>query len=106
MLRALLLGLLAVVPAASCKKGGDAPAAAVGASAGKVVEITGKVSATRDGKTRDLALGAEVFRDDQIATGDKSTVTIELVHNGARWAVMANKSSRVDASLAWGLDKQ
>ncbi len=106
MLRALLTGVLAVSAIASCKGQSDAPTVAVGAAAGKVVELTGKVEATRDGKTRELAIGGEVFADDQIATTADSTVTIELFHNGARWAVVSNKKSRVDASLAWGLDKQ
>jgi hypothetical protein len=105
-MRSLLLGVLMVFAAASCSKKADAPAASVGAAAGKVVELTGKVSATRDGKTRELAVGAEVFRDDQIETAAAANVTIELFHNGAKWSVVANKQSRVDASLAWGLDKQ
>ncbi|MDQ3333954.1 MAG: hypothetical protein M4D80_02245 [Myxococcota bacterium] len=106
MLRAVLLGVLAVSAGASCSKKADAPAASVGASAGKVVEITGKVDATRDGKTRTLALGGDIFRDDQIATAADGSVTIELFHNGAKWSVVSNKQARVDSSLAWGLDKQ
>lgn len=106
MLRALLLGVLAASTAASCKGKSDTPAVAVGTPAGKVVELAGKVEATREGKTRALAVGSEVFGDDQIATADDGTVTIELFHNGARWSVVSNKSARVDASLAWGLDKQ
>jgi len=106
MLRALLLGVLTVSAVASCSKNADAPAVAVGTAAGKVIEINGKVEATREGKTRELAMGADVFRDDQIATSADATVTIELFHNGAKWAVVSNKQARVDASLAWGLDKQ
>jgi hypothetical protein len=106
MLRALLLSVLTVFASASCNKKAEVSEVAVGAAAGKVVELTGKVSATRDGKTRDLALGNEVFRDDQIETAADANVTIELFHNGAKWSVVANKQSRVDASLAWGLDKQ
>ena len=106
MLRALLLGVLTVSAVASCSKKADAPAVAVGTAAGKVIEINGKVEATREGKTRELAIGAEVFRDDQIATSADATVTIELFHNGAKWAVVSNKQARVDSSLAWGLDKQ
>ena len=106
MLRWVFAGVLAV-SALSCKGSkDDAPAVAVSASAGKVVEITGKVEATREGKTRQLAIASEVFADDQIATADNATVTIELFHNNARWAVVSNKKARVDASLAWGLDKQ
>ena len=106
MLRAVLLGILAVSAAASCSKKADAPSAAVGVAAGKVVEITGKVDATREGKTRTLALGSGIFGDDQIATSADATVAIELFHNNAKWSVVSNKVARVDASLAWGLDKQ
>ena len=106
MLRWVFAGVLAV-SALSCKGSkDDAPAVAVSAPAGKVVEITGKVEATRAGKTRELVIASEVFADDQIATADNATVTIELFHNNARWAVVSNKKARVDASLAWGLDKQ
>ena len=106
MLRALLLGVWVVSATASCKSKSDAPAVAVGAAAGKVVEVSGKVDATRDGKTRTLTMGAEVYPDDQVATSADATVTIELFHNGAKWSVVSNKTARVDASLAWGLDKQ
>src|SRR5688572_31253183 len=51
-------------------------------------------------------MGAEVFADDQVSTAADATVTIELFHNNAKWAVVSNKKARVDASLAWGLDKQ
>jgi hypothetical protein len=101
-----MAGVLAVSAVASCKSKGDAPTVAANAPAGRVVELTGKVDATRNGATRALAMGAEVFADDQIATAADGTVTIELFHNNARWAVVSNKKSRVDASLAWGLDKQ
>ncbi len=107
MLRALFVGVLAVSAVAGCgKKSDDAPKVAVGTAAGKVIELSGKVSATRDGKTRDLAQGGEVFGDDQIETAADGAVTIELFHNGAHWSVIANKKARVDASLAWSLDKQ
>ncbi|HLL25357.1 MAG TPA: hypothetical protein VK427_24645 [Kofleriaceae bacterium] len=105
MLRALLLGLLAVASCSERRDKADAPPT-VRAAAGKVIELTGKVDATRDGKTRMLAVGSEVFADDQVATSADATVTIELFHNGARWAVVSNKTARVDSSLAWGLDRQ
>lgn len=108
MLRSLLVGVLALSAFASCKSDkSDTPAvAAATAPAGKVIELTGKVEATRSGKTRELAVGAEVYADDQVSTAADATVTIELFHNNARWAVTSNKQARVDASLAWGLDKQ
>ena len=106
MVRSLLVAVLAVSALASCGDSSDAPRVAASAPAGKVVELTGKVDATRSGKTRPLAMGAEVYADDQIATAADATVTIELFHNNARWAVTSNKQARVDTSLAWGLDKQ
>src|SRR5687767_11797096 len=106
MLRIFVAGVLALTATAACSNKSDAPAAAIGKPAGKVVELSGKVEASREGKTRELTLGAEVFADDQVATAADATVTIELFHNNARWAVVSNKKSRVDASIAWGLDKQ
>lgn len=107
MVRSVLVAVLAVSALASCKGGSsDAPRVAASAPAGKVVELAGKVEATRSGKTRPLAVGAEVYGDDQIATAADATVTIELFHNNARWAVTSNKQARVDSSLAWGLAKQ
>lgn len=110
MLRAILGGLIAISVVlsgvASCKSKEDAPAVAVRTAAGKVVEVSGKVDATRDGKPRPLAPGAEIFADDVIATGADGAVVIELFHNSARWSVESGRSTRVDASLAWGLSKQ
>ena len=107
MLRSIFAGVLAVSALSACKSDkSDTSKVAVGTAAGKVVEITGKVQATRGGATRDLAMGAEVFADDEVKTAADATVTIELFHNNARWAVISNKTGRVDASLAWGLDKQ
>ncbi len=45
MLRTLLVGILAVTAAAACSSKGDAPAAQPGVAAGKVVELTGTVTA-------------------------------------------------------------
>ncbi|MBA3391735.1 MAG: hypothetical protein H0T89_03775, partial [Deltaproteobacteria bacterium] len=106
MLRAVFGGLIAISIVASCKSKEDAPAVTVGTAAGKVVEVSGKVDATRDGKPRPLAPGAEIFADDVIATGADGAVVIELFHNSARWSVESGRSTRVDASLAWGLSKQ
>jgi hypothetical protein len=106
MLRALLLGILASSAVVACKGKRDSSAVPAGTAAGKVVAISGSVEATRAGATRQLAMGTEVFADDEIKTGADGTVEIELFHNHAKWSLIANKQARVDASLAWGMDKQ
>ncbi|HEU0031300.1 MAG TPA: hypothetical protein VFQ53_11745 [Kofleriaceae bacterium] len=106
MVRALLLGVLAVTSVPACGSSSDTPKPAANAVAGKVVEVAGKVEATRNGATRPLAVGNEVFADDTIATAADGSIVIELAHNGARWAVEAGQRARVDESVAWGLAKQ
>jgi hypothetical protein len=105
MLRAVLIGLLAVSATSSCSGGGDTAKVAPGAVAGKVIEASGSVAATRGGSSRALAAGAEVFADDVIDTANGS-VLILLHHNNARWAVESGQRTRVDESLAWKLAKQ
>src|SRR4051812_14508356 len=104
MLRATLLGLLAATVLTSCKSE-EAPTVTAGAKAGVVVEIAGKVTATRAGVTRDLANGGEVSGDDVIETPTDGSVAIELAHNGARWSLVGGKKGRVSESVAWGLPK-
>jgi hypothetical protein len=106
MLRALLLGILALSGAAGCKGKSDSSAVPAKTAAGKVVSVSGTVEATRGGATRPLAAGAEVFADDEVKTGADAAVEIELFHNHAKWSLTANKQGRVDGSLAWGMDKQ
>jgi len=89
----------------SCSSGGDTPQVAPGAVAGKVLEASGSVAATRNGASRALAAGGEVFADDVIDTASGS-VLILLHHNNARWAVESGQRTRVDESLAWKLAKQ
>jgi hypothetical protein len=105
MLRAILVGLLAVSATSSCSGGSDTPKVAPGAVAGRVLEASGSVAATRNGSSRALAVGAEVFADDVIDTANGS-VLILLHHNHARWSVEGNAAARVDQSLAWKLAKQ
>jgi hypothetical protein len=105
MLRAVLLGLLAVSVTSSCSGGSDGEQVAPGAVAGKVLEASGNVAATRNGASRALAAGSEVFADDTIDTASGS-VLILLHHNNARWAVESGQHTRVDQSLAWKLAKQ
>ena len=104
MLRAVLLGILFATTAA-CNKAAKPPAAEVATAAGKVVEVTGKATATRNGTSRDLIAGADVFRDDTIDTGADGAITVELFHNNAMWSIDGRKA-RVDESAAWKLAKQ
>jgi hypothetical protein len=70
--------------------------------AGRVLELAGSVEAAREGeKPRPLGQGDPVYRDDTVATGAGSQVTILLAHNQARWSLAASKSRRVDRSAAW-----
>ena len=106
MVRAILLGLLAISAAAGCKGGGDsAPAVEPGKTVGKVVELEGTVRATRSGTTRTLAAGGEVSGDDVIETGADGRITIVLAHNNATWDLGPNKKEQVSASMAWTLAK-
>ena len=106
MLRSVLVGLLVVSAAASCKGGGEAPAVQPGVAAGAVLELEGAVSAVRGSETRALAAGDAVSADDVIQTGADGHVVIGLAHNNARWELGANKQERVSGSLAWSLARQ
>ncbi|MBL9018242.1 MAG: hypothetical protein JNL83_28905 [Myxococcales bacterium] len=106
MVRAILLGLLAISAAAGCKSGGEgAPTVEPGKTVGKVVELKGSVRATRGDTTRTLAAGGEVSGDDVIETGGDGRVTIVLAHNNATWDLGPNKKEQVSASMAWSLAK-
>ncbi len=100
MLRAVLVGLLAVT-AVGCNKKDDAPAAQAGAPAGTVLEVTGTVTVA--GKPLDK--GATVAADDVVETGADGNVKIELAHNKAIWTLGPNKHEKVSSSLAWTLAK-
>jgi len=96
--------VIAAVLLLACSKR-DAPD--VAAPAGKVVELTGKVSASRGGSAaRPLAVADQVFPDDMIDTGADGSVTIELSHNHARWAMEPGQKKRVDESAAFKLAAQ
>jgi hypothetical protein len=96
MSRALVLLLVL----ASCKD--DAPAAPAQVAAGKVVEVTGKV--TDNGAA--LTAGDAVREADVIDTGTDGHIVIELAHNQARWELGPNKHQKVSESIAWNLPKQ
>jgi hypothetical protein len=101
----LMLGLLLIAWLA-CGKDTSPTAAPATGPAGKVLEVTGKVSATRGAATRTLAAQAEVFADDVVETAADGSVVILLAHNNARWSLEGGLRSRVDESVAWKLEKQ
>lgn len=106
MVRSILLGLLVLSSASACKgSGADAPVVEPGATVGKVIEITGKVTATRGTATRDLDASSTVSGDDVITTTGDGRVTILLAHNNAKWALGPNKHEQVAQSMAWQLAK-
>ncbi|MCX5746936.1 MAG: hypothetical protein NT062_31075, partial [Proteobacteria bacterium] len=102
MIRAVVLALVAISPACS-KPSAEPPPALARAKVGVVLEVTGKVTATHDGQTRDLAQGAEVVTDDVIATAADGKITIELLHNHARWSLGGGRQGAVRTSAAWDL---
>jgi len=106
MLRTLLVGILAVSAATSCKGGSDAPAVTPGAPVGKVLELAGKVTATRGTDVRTLVPGGEISADDVIGTAADGRVVILVAHNNARWDLGPNKQAKVGDSLAWTAAKQ
>jgi hypothetical protein len=106
MLRTLLLGILAVSAVASCGSKEAAPAATPGAPAGKVLELTGTVTATRGSEVRTLSPGGEISADDVIDTANESRVVILVAHNNARWDLGPNRKSKVGESQAWTAAKQ
>ncbi len=106
MLRSILLGLLVISGASACKSGeGDAPVVEPGKAVGKVLEITGKVTATRGTVTRDLDASSTVSGDDVITTAGDGRITILLAHNNAKWDLGPNKHEQVSTSMAWRLAK-
>jgi hypothetical protein len=105
MLRALLVGLLAV-SAVGCKSGGDSPKSQVGVAAGKVVEVSGNVTVRHNDVAQPLVKGATLEGDDVIETGADGNAIIELSHNLARWELGPNKKSKLRESVAWSLAKK
>lgn len=106
MLRAVVLGLLAVSAAAACSGGRDAPQVQPGVAAGTIVELAGTVTATRGTATRTLGVSDVISGDDVIQTGADGHVLIALTHNNARWELGPNKQQQVSGSLAWSLARQ
>ncbi|HVK75094.1 MAG TPA: hypothetical protein VM734_17315 [Kofleriaceae bacterium] len=106
MMRAVAVGISLALSTAACGSGASGgPAIVAGAPAGDVVEVAGKVTATRSGAVRDLAAGAEVSGDDVIETGADGRVTIKLRHNQVPWTLGPGRKEQVGGSLAWKAPK-
>jgi hypothetical protein len=100
-LAALALGLV-IGPACSSNESPKVSASASSgsaatATAGRVLDVAGKVTVAG----KQLAKGDSVGADDVIDTGVDGSVTIELAHNLARWELGPDKHVRVRESLAW-----
>lgn len=106
MLRVLLIAMLVACGGKDDSSPGVASGVAADAAAGKVRELTGKVTATRGSETRTLAVGGQISGDDVVDTGTDGSVVIELAHNNALWSLESGIKARVDQSPAWSLDKQ
>ncbi len=106
MVRSILVGLLVISGASACGGGrSDAPEVQPGVLVGKVVEISGKVTAARGTATRDLDASSQVSGDDVITTAEGARVVILLAHNNATWDLGPNKHEQVSQSMAWKLAK-
>ncbi len=76
--------------------------------AGEVLRVEGAVTATRaaeGSQPRVLAVSADVFADDTVATDAGGSVDIRLAHNEAVWKLGPGETRRVDASAAWRAPK-
>jgi hypothetical protein len=99
MHRAPLVMLLAC---AACD--GGARSAPTAGPAGEVLEVSGAVTAARQGEpSRSLPAGAPVFADDTITTSADGLAVILIAHNHARWSLGGGQSQRVDRSGAWSV---
>lgn len=101
MLRAALTALVLATATVACGGGASGPAVVAGAPAGDVTEVSGSVTATRDGKPRPLVVGDAVSGDDVVETGADGRVAIRLRHNLVPWTLGPGKKEQVAASLAW-----
>jgi hypothetical protein len=101
MLRAALTALVLASAVGCGSSASSGPAVVAGAPAGDVAEVSGTVTATRDGTPRPLTVGAEVSGDDVIETGADGRVSITLRHNRVAWSLGPGSKEQVGASLAW-----
>ncbi len=99
----LLLGLATGGVLGCGDKAASAPTVVAGATAGDVLDVTGKVEAMRSGQRRTLATGDAISGDDVIETGPSGSIVFRLQHNGATVGLPSGRSQLVSASPAWAL---
>ena len=105
----LRLLALAWALSAFCACGKPEPEVAAQGPAGKVEAVEGRVTAVRaaaGAQPREIAVAAEVFADDTVATAANAAVSIRLFHNLALWRLEAGQVKRVDQTAAWRASKQ
>ena len=96
----LILALATTTLTGCSQREGGAPVQP-GADDGRVVEVSGAVTATRGGATRPLAVGDSVSGDDVIATGADGRVAIQLHHNHVHWSLGPGRQRKLSDSGAW-----
>jgi hypothetical protein len=92
---------LASIAFTGCSQPERGAAVVPGAEAGRVVEVSGAVTATRSGQARRLAVGDAVSGDDVVSTGADGRIVIELRHNQVRWSLGPGREKKVADSAAW-----
>ncbi|HWM88064.1 MAG TPA: hypothetical protein VNO33_19560 [Kofleriaceae bacterium] len=93
----------ALALSAGCSEGKGSDS---GGPAGKVVELSGVVTAAREAaEPRPLGRGDAVYPDDTVITASDGSVTILLEHNQARWSLAGGRKRRVDRSPAWRAER-
>jgi hypothetical protein len=104
MLRAVLLGVLSLA-AVACKSNTELVKVEPGATAGKVIEVSGTVTAYVSGEVRTagrkLAVGDIVTAGETIDTGTDGRISFELSHNLVRVDLGPNVQKRLPQTLGW-----
>ncbi|MDB4959059.1 MAG: hypothetical protein JWO36_6628 [Myxococcales bacterium] len=104
MLRAILLGVLSV-SVGGCKSQSDSAKVEPGAAAGKVIEVTGTVTAylTSEARAagRTLHAGDTIAGSETIDTGAEGRITIELAHNLVRVDLPPNTQKKLTETIGW-----
>jgi hypothetical protein len=101
MLKALLVGILAVTATGACSSKRDTPQVDPAAPAGKVLEVSGAVTVG----AKPLAVGDTIKANDLIETGADGSVVIRLAHNDARWELGPNRKTKPTESPAWTAER-
>ncbi len=97
-----LLMLSVMLSLAACKSTPKASPPPTEGEAGKVVELKGSATASRQGDlSRDLKPNSIIYVKDKVHTEVDSSVTIRLDHNGATYSIPPKSDVAVEGSKAW-----